>query len=64
MSDYFEPMVIYRYGDYLGSCEYDSYSGTYHGRILDVEALVTYESECLENLRDAFEEAIDDYTTP
>jgi predicted HicB family RNase H-like nuclease len=45
----------------FGSVRYSDEDRVFHGRLEFVHDLVTYESERLEELRPAFEEAVDDY---
>ena len=49
------------YKDYYGSVEFSEPDDTFHGRIVFIRALVTYEGDSVKSLRAAFEEAVDDY---
>ena len=51
--------LVYR--GYKGSIEYSVDDKTYHGKILYINGLVTYEAPTLPALRVAFEDAVDDY---
>jgi predicted HicB family RNase H-like nuclease len=49
------------YRDCFGSVRYSDEDRVFHGRLESVRDLVTYEGESMEELRRAFEEAVDDY---
>lgn len=50
-----------RYQGYLGSVEYSDEDCTFHGKILEIKDVVTYEAVEGVDLQMAFEEAVDDY---
>jgi predicted HicB family RNase H-like nuclease len=50
-----------QYKGFEGSVEYCSDSGVYYGQVLDVPALVNYESDAREDLGVAFKHAVDNY---
>jgi len=52
-------MMSYR--DYIGSVEYSDADETFHGRLMFIRALVTYEGDDVKTLKKAFYEAVDDY---
>jgi predicted HicB family RNase H-like nuclease len=49
------------YRGYLGSVEYSIEDKCYHGKIYDIEDLVSYEGETIEELMADFRNAVDDY---
>lgn len=49
------------YKGYNGSVEYSLSDGVLYGNILFIRDLVTYEADCIDELKAAFEEAVDDY---
>ena len=49
------------YKGYHGSVEYSREDALFHGQLLHIRALVTYEGADAESLQSAFEEAVDDY---
>ena len=49
------------YKGYEGSAEVSAEDEVFHGRLLGVRALVNYESDTFRGLKEAFEEAVDDY---
>lgn len=51
------------YRDYTGSVEYSSVDNCLFGRVLGINDMVSYEGASVEELRQAFEEAVDDYLT-
>lgn len=50
-----------KYNGYLGSTEVDVQDNVLHGKLLFIKDLVTYEASTPSELREAFEEAVDDY---
>ena len=46
---------------YEGSREYSVADNVYHGKIMHIDDLVTYEANTLGELKAAFEDAVDDY---
>jgi predicted HicB family RNase H-like nuclease len=49
------------YHNYLGSIEYNIHDELYFGKLLELTDLVSYEGKTIEDLKKAFEEAVDDY---
>ena len=49
------------YRGYLGSVDYSVEDQCYHGKIYDIEDLVSYEGETIEALMADFRNAVDDY---
>lgn len=49
------------YKGYSGSAEYSAEDEVFHGKLLGLRALVMFESETAVGLKNAFEEAVDDY---
>jgi predicted HicB family RNase H-like nuclease len=54
-------MGILSYKGYSGSAEYSPEDEVFHGKLLGIRALVSYEADTAKGLRQAFEEAVDDY---
>ncbi|MCK4563661.1 MAG: type II toxin-antitoxin system HicB family antitoxin [Verrucomicrobia bacterium] len=52
---------VLKYHDYYGSVKPDVESGVLYGKILHVNDLVTYEAASLPELKEAFQEAVNDY---
>ena len=46
---------------YRGTSEYSAKNGCFHGQIVFIKDLVTYDGESLEELETAFKEAVDGY---
>jgi predicted HicB family RNase H-like nuclease len=46
---------------YFGSVEYSSENGLLHGKVIGINDLVTYEGASVKELKEAFEESMDDY---
>lgn len=47
--------------NYFGSVEFNADDNILHGRIIGINDLVTYEAESVEDLKNAFIDAIEDY---
>ncbi len=50
-----------KYKEYYGSVHYSDEDRIFYGKIEFIRALVSYEGTDVESLRQAFEEAVDDY---
>lgn len=50
-----------RYKDYYGSVHFSDEDNVFYGRVEFVRALVSYEGTDVATLRQAFQEAVDDY---
>jgi len=46
---------------YDGSIEFSAEDDVYHGKIMHIKDLVTYEAKTLRELKISFEDAVDDY---
>ncbi|WP_292425649.1 type II toxin-antitoxin system HicB family antitoxin [Mesorhizobium sp.] len=49
------------YKGYAGSIEFDEQDMVFHGRILGIRDIFTFESETAEELVKAFHDSVDDY---
>lgn len=49
------------YCGYYGSVEYNDDDETFYGRVAFIRALVSYEGETVQALKQAFHEAVEDY---
>lgn len=49
------------YKGYVGSIEYDEESDQYHGFLVGIRDLVTYQSKTRDGLKREFEDAVEDY---
>jgi predicted HicB family RNase H-like nuclease len=54
-------VLIFNFEGYLGSCKFDPDSETYHGRILGIEELITYEALNSDDLYEEFIASVNDY---
>jgi len=52
---------LMRHKDYYGSVHFDDKDFILYGRIMFIRAVVSYEATDAKGLRQAFEEAVDDY---
>ena len=49
------------YKEYLGRVEYDDEAGVFHGEVINLRDVVTFQGETVQELRRAFQESVDDY---
>jgi len=49
------------YKGYLGDVEYDDDAGIFHGEVLNLRDVITFQGETVQELRAAFQESVDDY---
>ena len=50
-----------QYKGYTGQAEFDDEAGLFHGEVLDLRDVVTFQGKCVEELEQAFRDSIDDY---
>lgn len=53
--------AILEHKGYFGSAEFSAEDNVFHGKLLYIRSLVTYESDNVDGLKKAFHEAVDDY---
>jgi len=49
------------YKGYLGRVEYDDEAGVFHGEVINLRDVITFQGETVQELRRAFQESVDDY---
>ena len=49
------------YKGYIGKVEFDEDAGLFHGEVINIRDVVTFEGRTVEELRQAFEESVEDY---
>jgi predicted HicB family RNase H-like nuclease len=49
------------YKGYTGHVEYDDTAGLFHGEVLDLRDVITFQGKSVEEIEQAFRESIDDY---
>jgi len=50
-----------KYKGYTGSVEFDDESGIFHGEVLDLRDVITFQGKSVEEIKKAFRDSIDDY---
>ena len=49
------------YKSYTGSIEISVEDGVLHGSVLDIKDVITFEGETIEEVKQAFQDSVDDY---
>lgn len=49
------------YKGYLGKVEIDEDAGLFHGEVINVRDVITFEGKTVKELRQAFRDSVDDY---
>ena len=49
------------YKGYIGKVEFDDDAGIFHGEVVGIRDVITFQGESVQELRKAFEESVDDY---
>lgn len=49
------------YKGYTGHVEYDDEAGIFHGEVLDLKDVITFQGRSVEEIERAFRESVDDY---
>ncbi len=50
-----------QYKGYLGQVEFDDEAGIFHGEVVNIRDVITFQGKSVAELRQAFEESIEDY---
>jgi predicted HicB family RNase H-like nuclease len=50
-----------KYKDYTGRVEFDDEAGLFHGEVLDLRDVVTFQGKSVKEIERAFRDSIDDY---
>ena len=49
------------YKGYTGHVEFDNEAGIFHGEVLDLRDVVTFQGKSVDEIESAFKDSIDDY---
>ena len=49
------------YKGYLGGVAYDGETGVFHGEVINLRDVITFQGETVQELSTAFQESVDDY---
>jgi predicted HicB family RNase H-like nuclease len=49
------------YKGYIGVIEYDDEAGIFHGEVINLRDVITFQGTCVEELRQALKDSIEDY---
>jgi len=49
------------YKGYIGKVEFDSEAEVFHGEVINIRDVITFEGDSVEELKRAFEDSVDDY---
>lgn len=52
---------MFTYRGYAGDFGYDEEAGLFHGEVLDVRDVITFQGSSLEELAQAFRDSVDEY---
>lgn len=52
---------ILKYKDFLGSVHYSTDDEVFFGKLIGIDDLITFEGASVKELKDSFQEAVDDY---
>lgn len=50
-----------KYKGYTGQVEFDDEAGIFHGEVIDLRDVITFQGQSVEELEQAFRDSIDDY---
>lgn len=49
------------YKGYMAQVEYDAETDTFHGEVVNLRDVITFEGDCVEDLKQAFRDSVEDY---
>lgn len=50
-----------QYKGYFANVEFDDEAYIFHGEVINLRDVITFESDCVDGLRQEFEDSVDDY---
>ena len=50
-----------KYKDYIGHVEYDDEAKIFHGEVVGLRDIITFQGKSVEELEQAFKDSVDDY---
>jgi len=51
------------YKGYIGIVEFDDDAGIFHGEVINLRDVITFQGESVQELRQAFQDSVEDYLT-
>lgn len=54
-------LIMLQYKGYHGKVEYDEEAGIFHGEVLDLRDIITFQGRSVDEINQAFKDAIDNY---
>src|SRR5690606_19235847 len=61
VSDRSRGRAMMEYQGYLGKVEFDDEANLFHGQVVNIRDVVTFQGESVAELRQAFRDSVDDY---
>jgi predicted HicB family RNase H-like nuclease len=52
---------LMQYKGYIGSIEYDDEAGIFHGEVINLRDVITFQGESVQELRRALQDSVEDY---
>lgn len=52
---------LIEYKGFIGKVEFDVKAGIFHGEVINLRDVITFQGECVEDLRQAFIDSVEDY---
>ena len=49
------------YKGYIGKVEFDDDAGIFHGEVINVRDVITFQGESVQEIRQAFQDSVEDY---
>ena len=49
------------YKGYLAQVDYDDETGAFHGEVVNLRDVITFEGDCVAELKQAFRDSVEDY---
>ena len=49
------------YKKYLAEIEYDEDAGVFHGEVIDIKDVITFQGKSVDELKKAFKDSVEDY---
>lgn len=58
-----QKQIRIKYKGYLGNAVYDDEAKLFHGEVIDLKDIITFQGTTISELEQAFKDSVDDYLT-
>jgi predicted HicB family RNase H-like nuclease len=56
-----QELLMLKYKEYVGKVEYDDEARIFHGDVIGIKDVITFQGKTVDELEQAFKDSVDDY---